>query len=65
MDDFSEGSDEQKKSLGTKITKERIRQFNQSFPDCQIQLKITQGENQVGTKVLLTLAHTISKITKP
>lgn len=46
-----------KKSLGTKITKERIKQFNQSYNDCTIKLSIQNRENTRGTQVLLTIEN--------
>ncbi|MFA5619549.1 MAG: histidine kinase [Weeksellaceae bacterium] len=56
----SENNPTKKKSLGMKITKERIQQFNQSFKnDCQILLHIIDRENSGGTKVVLTLENLV------
>lgn len=46
-----------KKSLGTKITKERIKQFNRGFNDCKINLIIDKGENEIGTQVILIIEN--------
>lgn len=49
------------KSLGMKITRERIRQFNQSY-DYQINLSVEDPETETGTRVILNIEKQTEKI---
>lgn len=47
---------QKRKKLGTKITKERIRQFNQNY-DLKINLQLIDKPSGSGTQVLLTIVN--------
>lgn len=57
QNEFESKGEDSKKSLGTKITKERIKQFNRGFNDCKINLQIEKGENGNGTQVILIIEN--------
>lgn len=50
---------EQKKSLGMKITKERIRQYNENY-HCKIELDVVDKPKGEGTLVILTLNQALA-----
>lgn len=54
---FEKNNNFSKKSLGTKITKERIKQFNRGFNDCKINLLMKKGENEIGTQIVLIIEN--------